>query len=414
MDILEAIKVALEGLRQNKLRSFLTMLGIIIGISSVIAITTVGYAMSKTVSKAFDTVGNTSVQLEMVPANDQTSYQDYRYEDGFTLAMLEDLRQELPDVVKSYEFYGRTGRATVRDGKREIDVSLMGTTAGAMDVEKIKMIAGRFLTDQDVKQRKNICVIGDDVLEKVYGSDINRALGNEAKLYVNGNLEVYTIVGVYHFEHLDLGALGGGSKYSKFYLPCTVGPGSNKELHAQYGVLTLVSKDHMEQDCEKIKEFMTRKYYSKVSNWKVETQTVQSAVKEMTSAMGSIKIAISIIAGISLLVGGIGVMNILLVSVTERTREIGIRKALGATKNAIRKQFIIESIIICIIGGIIGIALGAVFGYLGAMALGMPSMPSLSSIMIAVGFSMVIGIFFGYYPANKAAKLDPIEALRYE
>lgn len=412
MDILETIKVSLEGLRQNKMRSFLTMLGIIIGISSVIAITTVGYAMSKSVSKAFDSIGNTAVQIGFEPANDQVDQSDYRKENGLTQEMLDDLKATFPEKIKSITVYGKDGNGKVRDGKQEITVSVNRTTEGQQDIRKIKMIAGRFLTANDVKQRKNVCVISDKVVEKIYGGDINKALGQEVKLYVNNRLEVYTVVGIYKFEPITLGALGGEGNDSGFYVPVSVG--QTGVQYYQYAMLALLHKETMTEDCKQIQNYLQQKYYSKVKDWKVELRTAQDQMNEMTSAMGSIKMAISIIAGISLLVGGIGVMNILLVSVTERTREIGIRKALGATKNDIRKQFIIESIIICVIGGIFGILLGAIFGFLGSMALKMATLPSMSSILIAVGFSMAIGIFFGYYPANKAAKLDPIEALRYE
>ena len=156
------------------------------------------------------------------------------------------------------------------------------------------------------------------------------------------------------------------------------------------------------------------RYYTRNEDYRIMAVSLDSLIDQYTSMMGTVQIAIAVIAAISLLVGGIGVMNIMLVSVTERTREIGTRKALGAKNSAIRMQFIVESVIICLIGGLIGIAVGMALGYGGAKLLGFPATPSLSAILIVVGFSMAIGIFFGYYPANKAAKLDPIEALRYE
>lgn len=178
--------------------------------------------------------------------------------------------------------------------------------------------------------------------------------------------------------------------------------------------MTLKNPDTIEEDAKNIVDDLNSKFYRDNPRAEVAYYSAKTQISQMNSAMSSIQIAIGAIAAISLLVGGIGVMNILLVSVTERTKEIGIRKALGARQKDIRKQFIIESVIICIIGGIFGIGLGTLIGLVGSSLLKARTFPSLGAIVVAVGFSMLIGIFFGYYPANKAAKMDPIEALRYE
>ena len=155
-------------------------------------------------------------------------------------------------------------------------------------------------------------------------------------------------------------------------------------------------------------------YYTYNDSWTVSASSISNLVESMTEMLNTVSLGISAIAAISLLVGGIGVMNIMMVSVTERTREIGTRKALGAPASAIRMQFITESVILCLIGGIIGVVLGIAAGVGLSTRMKVSGKPTISSIVVAVGFSMAIGVFFGYYPANKAAKLDPIEALRYE
>ena len=164
---------------------------------------------------------------------------------------------------------------------------------------------------------------------------------------------------------------------------------------------------------EEVEDFFAS-FYTRNESWTVTASSMETLVEEMTEMLDSVKLAIAAIAAISLLVGGIGVMNIMLVSITERTREIGTRKALGARQSAILLQFITEAVVICLVGGALGVALGVGLGSLGASLLGYAAKPSPAAILLAVGFSMAIGVFFGYYPARKAARMDPIEALRYE
>ena len=208
---------------------------------------------------------------------------------------------------------------------------------------------------------------------------------------------------------------GGGSSRSTVYIPVTTASEMAGESTEGYSSLVIMTASDVDatQFSQTTASFFNR-FLPKDSGVQVEAMAMESIVSEMQGMMTTLSIAIAVIAGISLLVGGIGVMNIMLVSVTERTREIGIRKALGARNSAIRIQFIVESIIICIIGGAFGILLGSGLAALGGALMEVTVVPSIASIIVAVLFSMAIGIFFGYYPANKAAKLDPIEALRYE
>ena len=183
--------------------------------------------------------------------------------------------------------------------------------------------------------------------------------------------------------------------------------------YTQFTIVTDTSVSSVSAFANQVEAFFAP-YYASNDNYEIATSTMESMTESMSEMVHTVSLAISLIAGISLLVGGIGVMNIMLVSITERTREIGTRKALGATNGSIRLQFIIESMVLCLVGGCLGIVLGLILGSVAASVLGYSATAPVAAIFIAVLFSMVVGVFFGYYPANKAARMDPIEALRYE
>ena len=417
MGILENIKIAFSGLLLNKMRSFLTMLGIIIGISSVIAIVTIGKALSDSVEQGFSQIGNTTIEVMVRPKDD---FEDMTSDDMIPRSEIERFKELNPDKIDSVTINGSIVPATIKDGRKTSNVRIYSTTPGANSVFSIKMLSGSFLTDEDEEKSKEVAVISDKVVEDIFNDKIEDALGSEIEVDTGGSLRVYRVVGIYKYEPMSMGVFGGESEDdpTSVYIPLGVGnmQFSDGEDTDKYMYFMLSAKDREGlSDLEKeIEKFFNEGILKDKENVEVIANSVESFASQVNQTMGTIKLAIGGIAAISLLVGGIGVMNILLVSVTERTREIGIRKALGATNKDIRLQFIIESIIICIIGGVIGILLGTALGYGASILLKAKTLPSIGSIIVAVGFSMAIGIFFGYYPANKAAKLDPIDALRYE
>lgn len=417
MGILENIKIAFSGLLLNKMRSFLTMLGIIIGISSVIAIVTIGKALSDSVEQGFSQIGNTTIEVMVRPKDD---FEDMTSDDMIPRSEIERFKELNPDKIDSVTINGSIVSGTIKDERKTSNVRIYSTTPGAKSVFSIKMLSGSFLTDEDEEKSKEVAVISDKVVEDIFNDKIEDALGSEIEIDTGDSLRVYRVIGIYKYEPMSMGVFGGESEDdpTSVYIPLGVGnmQFSDGEDTDKYMYFMLSAKDREGlSDLEKeIEKFFNEGILKDRENVEVKANSVESFASQVNQTMGTIKLAIGGIAAISLLVGGIGVMNILLVSVTERTREIGIRKALGATNKDIRLQFIIESIIICIIGGVIGILLGTALGYGASILLKTKTLPSIGSIIVAVGFSMAIGIFFGYYPANKAAKLDPIDALRYE
>ena len=433
MLIWENIKLALSGILGNKMRSVLTMLGIIIGIGSVIAIMTVSTSLTSSISSAFADLGanNITVGVRRQSEQQETRENGMRFgksnrqvsmdeEDRITDDMLDELKKRYADKIDSFSMSESVGSATVTLGENSANISVEGINRGYYDANDVTLLGGRYLTEEDVSGEKAVIMVSDKMVETLYGegTSYESVLGKRLLVDINGLYFSFYIVGVYEYEE-DATSFSSESDEdveTAVYIPITT---AKNKLHSDNGYqqVTVVTTDAVTDVttfATEIKEYMNNKFYSTNDDYKISATTMSSLTESMSDTIGTVAIAIAFIAGISLLVGGIGVMNIMLVSITERTREIGTRKALGAKNSSIRLQFIIEAMILCLIGGLLGITLGFGLGAIAAKVMGYSAAAPVAAIIGSVAFSMGIGIFFGFYPANKAAKMDPIEALRYE
>lgn len=495
MFIKENILLAIAGLKSNKMRSLLTMLGIIIGIASVIGVVSVGNAMTSSVTSSMSSMGATNItvnvqeksatstttknnanssgnsqngnrgtqasgaqtggssQMGKTGAQGGSSSQSGNGRtqgssggaagggmlggggappgggfsggrqgkssstakdiDLMTIEQINELQEEFSDKISSVSLNESGVSGKVKNETTYANINTVGTNVGYQDVKNIAMQEGRYLAQNDIDEVKNVAVVSDKLVTKIFGNNVD-PIGQDIKVYASNAIYTYTIVGVYTYK------AAGNSRTSSdddlttdLYIPISVA--KKTATNKNYQTFTIKPKDNVDVQAltTELSTYLST-LYAKNSKFEAAASNMESMLESRTSMMSTISVAISAIAGISLLVGGIGVMNIMLVSVTERTREIGTRKALGAKSSHIQMQFIVESIIICSIGGILGILLGVGIGTMGSKAMGYSAAISPGVILISFTFSMFIGVFFGYYPAKKAAKLDPIEALRYE
>ena len=423
--IWENISLAFTSLRANKMRALLTMLGIIIGIAAVISIVTVGDSLLLYIENEMNSLGANNIMISLQERSDDKissamsammTMAQPAEKDLISTEMINKLYETYKDEIRAITVYDLAGTGQAKLGKEYANITLMGVSAGYFASEDHDMLAGGLFSEKDFNEGRNVCIVTSKVTNNLFGGDLDKAIGSSIEVELGDKFYEYTIVGVYDNKEQTMESMMS-SEYevnTQMFIPyktCVAQTHNNKGFSNLYVVAnTGVDSDML---AKKIERFFEG-YYRNNKDYQVAAFNMQAMVSMVSGMISTVTVAISVIAGIALIVGGIGVMNIMLVSITERTREIGTRKALGATNSSIRTQFIVEAIIICLIGGAIGIIFGILGGKLAAAILGYPASPSITSIIVSLLFSMATGVFFGYYPANKAAKMNPIDALRYE
>ncbi|GAB3942542.1 ABC transporter permease [Corynebacterium tapiri] len=422
MSLSDSIRLALTSLRANKMRSFLTLLGVIIGIASVITILTLGKSLKSSTEKSLAElgVGDLTVQVEARPEPGE----EEKPSGGINYEQVEDesSRLKYSDVTDlESRFAGRisgvsigqglSGEGDVTVGLNSGSVELNPINADFQPMRSITTSAGRLLTEDDVTGERPVALVNQELVDKFYNGQTDKALGSEIEVETSHGFGSYRIVGVQ--KPKESNGFGGPAR-AQIYIPVTLAPQVLPDA-ATYQSVNVRVAPNMDQDQVRkdLQDWATERYDDN-PDYRLTLGDMSKDTEELNKMLNSLSAALAAIAGLSLLVGGIGVMNIMLITVTERTREIGVRKALGATKTYIRTQFVVESMIVCLVGGIIGVIIGSIGGMIGANALDAFVLPPLGGVLLSLLFSLAIGLFFGYYPANKAAKLNPIDALRYE
>lgn len=409
MDLIQIFRVAFTSLNANKLRSLLTMLGIIIGVAAVIAMLSIGQGAQASIQAQIESVGSNLVYIRPGSTNQggvasaAGSAATLTQDDADALVGLDGVLAVSPEVQ---------GRAQVVYQGVNANTSALGVVPDWLTAHNSAISDGDFFTQTNLTGRSLVVVLGATVATELFG-DTGSAIGQSIR--VNG--QPYKVLGVL----VAKGGSGFGNQDDEILLPLTtmltrLQSGNRFRGAASIGTITVAvdSPDNIQNVITNVTQILDDRHHVQPGSEDFTVQNQADALAAVTSVTNVLTIFLGGIASISLVVGGIGIMNIMLVSVTERTREIGIRMAIGARSSAVRTQFLIESIVLSLTGGIIGILLGLGISILIPQMLGWPTLVSFPAIIGSVIFSVAVGVFFGYYPARKAAGLDPIEALRFE
>jgi putative ABC transport system permease protein len=411
MSIAESIRIALRALLSNKLRAVLTMLGIIIGVGAVITLMSVGKGVEKLVSESFEGLGSNLLfvfpgSLEGTSTTDQPELTVGDYEAIADPFLVPDAIGVAPEL---------SSRADVFAGKRDLRTDIAGVTPIYLPMRNLELTEGSFISEADLNARSRVAVLGSRAYEQLFEEGAY-AIGQDIKI----NRIPFRVIGVLE----EKGGSSFGSQDNTIYVPLSTAHARlypwwrNRKGEALLSTIYVQVADEevIDRAADEITQILRQRHkiaFRDDDDFSIIKQSDIVAIAGditgvLTTFLGSI-------AAISLLVGGIGIMNIMLVSVTERTREIGIRKAVGAKKRDIRAQFLVEAIILSLIGGLIGIVLGSVGSQvIAGLADNLTTVVTWDTILLATGFSAAVGLFFGIYPASRAATLNPIDALRYE
>ena len=412
MNPFETIKMAFSAIWANKIRSFLTMLGVIIGVMSVTVLIAIGQGTTASVTESISAMGTNlltvnistrSVGMGMPGFGNSRNSRNSRNSGGSkgtVILKLDDILTLEEDETIAHVSPVASGSLTVKAGSVNTSAQITGVLPAYAEIVNQGVQSGRYILSADVDNRSAVCVIGPDLAESLFGNaDV---VGNT--VHVNGRK--FKIVGVLESKGTSM----SGSSDESLVLPFTL---AQRMLDSTTisSIYISAADSNLVTDAQKVVENFLYKKYKNESTYSVMNQTQMLETASETS--NTLSLMLGGVAGISLLVGGIGIMNIMLVSVTERTREIGIRKAIGAKRSNILAQFLIESVVISGLGGLLGLLLGYGLMYVLETYMDMTLAASPAVAQMAIGFSMAVGVVFGLYPANKASKLKPIEALHY-
>lgn len=404
MNIANLLKIALKALNNNKLRCFLTMLGIIIGVASVITMLAIGQGSKNSIKEQISEMGSNMIMIH--PGNMQRGGVRQSADDMQSLEVADyEALQTLPGIAAISPSVNSSGQLV--NGNNNYPSTIYGVTPDYLDIRKLKVKEGAMFTDHDIKSAAKVCILGKTVVDNLFPNGEEPA----GRVIRFGKIPL-TIVGV--LESKGTNSMGMDQDDVVIAPYTTV---MKRILAIDYiqGIFaSAVDENRTEETIDEITEVLRERHKIQPGADDFDIRSQQELSQMMNSTSDMMTVLLACIAGISLLVGGIGIMNIMYVSVTERTREIGLRMSIGARGIDILSQFLIEAVIISVSGGIIGIVVGCVATWLVNLIAHWPVYIQMYSVLLSFAVCTITGIFFGWYPAKKAANLDPIEAIRYE